>query len=51
MDGLEGAVAQAVSESVAITRSGSDRFQQAVFGFGTFSRPTETDPQNRATRN
>jgi hypothetical protein len=29
MDGLEGAVAQAVSESVAIARSGSARFEQS----------------------
>ena len=35
MDGLEGAVAQAVSESVAITRSGSARFEHPVLGIGS----------------
>ena len=33
--GLEDAVTQAVSESVAITRSGSARFEHAVLGIGS----------------
>lgn len=33
-DGLKGAVAQVVNESVAITRSGSARLEHAVFGIG-----------------
>jgi hypothetical protein len=37
-DGLEGAVAQAVSESVAITRSGSARFEHPVLCIGSLLR-------------